>query len=114
MEAQRHPFAARFLPSLADFAFLMPMAFLFLRMDGVPTLLSDCDTGWHIRTGDWMAANRSVPTHDIFSFSKPDGVWFAWEWLSDLIFAGLNRAGGLRAVVLLSLLLLSVTFGVLF
>jgi hypothetical protein len=110
----RPQFAVKFLPSLTDFAFLMPLAFLFGRMDGVPTLLSDCDTGWHIRTGDWMVANRVVPTHDVFSFSKPNGVWYAWEWLSDLVFAGLNHIGGLRAVVLLTLLLLCATFTLLF
>jgi hypothetical protein len=114
MEAQRSQFAIKFLPSLTDFAFLLPIAFLFGRMDGVPTLLSDCDTGWHIRTGDWMVANHVVPTHDVFSFSKPNGVWYAWEWLSDLIFSGLNHLGGLRAVVLLSLLLLCVIFTLLF
>ncbi len=114
MEAQRSQFALKCLPSLMDFAFLMPIAFLFGRMEGVQTLLSDCDTGWHIRTGDWMVANHLVPTHDVFSFSKPNGVWFAWEWLSDLIFSGLNHVGGLPAVVLLSLLLLCVTFTLLF
>jgi hypothetical protein len=114
MEAQQSQFAIKFLPSLTDFAFLLPIAFLFGRMDGAQTLLSDCDTGWHIRTGDWMVANHLVPTHDVFSFSKPNGVWFAWEWLSDLIFSGLNHVGGLRAVVLLSLLLLCVTFTLLF
>ena len=92
MEAQRSQFAIKLLPSLTDFAFLLPIVFLFGRMDGVQTLLSDCDTGWHIRTGDWMVANRLIPTHDVFSFSKPNGVWFAWEWLSDLIFAGLNQS----------------------
>jgi hypothetical protein len=114
MEAQRSQFAVKFLPSLTDFAFLLPLAFLFGRMDGVQTLLSDCDTGWHIRTGDWMVANRLIPTHDVFSFSKPNGVWFAWEWLTDLVFSGLNHVGGLRAVVLLSLVLLCATFTLLF
>jgi hypothetical protein len=114
MEARRPQFAIRFLPSLTDFAFLLPLAFLFGRMDGVQTLLSDGDTGWHIRTGDWMVANHVVPTHDLFSFSKPNGVWYAWEWLSDLVFSGLNHVGGLRAVVLLSLLLLCAIFTLLF
>jgi len=114
MADQRSQFAMKFLPSLTDFAFLLPLAFLFGRMEGVQTLLSDCDTGWHIRTGDWMVANRLIPTHDVFSFSKPNGVWFAWEWLSDLLFAGLNHVGGLRAVVLLTLVLLCAVFTLLF
>src|SRR5258705_1611786 len=109
MEAARSQFAVRLLPSLTDFAFLMPMAFLFGRMDGVKTLLSDCDTGWHIRTGEWILANRGIPAHDIFSFSKPGQPWFAWEWLSDIWFAWLNGIGGLNAVVLFGGLMVATT-----
>src|SRR5471032_2158517 len=114
MQAQRSQFAVKLLPSLADFAFLMPIVVLFGRMDGLKTLLGDCDTGWHIRTGEWILAHGWVPARDIFSFSKPGGPWFAWEWLSDVLFAKLNAAGGLQAVALFSILLLCVTFTVLF
>ena len=113
MEA-RSQFAVKLLPSLADFAFLMPIAFLFGRMEGVKTLLSDCDTGWHIRTGEWIIANGWVPMRDIFSFSKPGAPWFAWEWLSDVLFAKLNALGGLQAVVMFTILMVSVTFTGLF
>jgi hypothetical protein len=113
MEARPH-FAVKLLPSLADFAFLMPIVFLFGRMDGVKTLLSDCDTGWHIRTGEWIIANGWVPTRDMFSFSKPGAPWYAWEWLSDVLFAKLNALAGLQAVVMFTILLLSITFAGLF
>src|ERR1700748_3223752 len=110
MQAARTQFAVKLLPSLTDFAFLMPLAFLFGRMNGVKTLLSDCDTGWHIRTGEWILANHQAPMSDIFSFSKPGAPWFAWEWLSDIVFARLSAWGGLQAVVLFSILLISATF----
>ncbi len=114
METQRSQFALKLMPSFTDFAFLMPIVFLFGRMDGVKTLLSDCDTGWHIRTGEWIFANHAVPTRDIFSFSKPGDPWFAWEWLSDVLFAWMNAHGGLRTVVLFGILMLAVTFMLLF
>lgn len=114
MQTQRSQFAIKLLPSLTDFAFLMPIVFLFGRMDGVKTLLGDCDTGWHIRTGEWILAHGWVPAHDIFSFSKPGAPWFAWEWLTDVLFAKLNLLGGLQTVVLFSILLLSVTFTALY
>src|SRR5436305_9777817 len=104
---KRSQFVLKLLPSFTDFAFLMPIAFLFGRMNGVKTLLNDCDTGWHIRTGEWILANRAIPAHDVFSFSKPGGPWFAWEWLSDVLFAGLNAAGGLRAVAIFGVVLLA-------
>ena len=114
MEAQRSQFAVKLLPSLTDFAFLMPIVFLFSRMEGVKTLLSDCDTGWHIRTGEWIVANHGVPARDIFSFSRAGDPWYAWEWLSDVLFAWLNSRGGLAAVVLFSILLIAVTSMLLF
>ena len=114
MDATRSQFAIKLLPSMTDFAFLMPIVFLFGRMEGLKTLLSDGDTGWHIRTGEWILAHHAVPTHDLFSYSKPDGAWFAWEWLSDVIWAFLNAHGGLATVACFAVLLLAVTFVLLF
>jgi len=114
METRQSQLAIKLLPSLTDFAFLMPVVFLFGRMDGVKTLLGDCDTGWHIRTGEWILAHGWVPARDIFSFSKPGAPWYAWEWLSDVFFAKLYLLGGLQAVVLFSIVMLAVTFTALY
>ena len=114
METPRSHLALKLMPSFADVALLAPAAFLFGRMNGVNTLLSDCDTGWHIRTGQWIAAHHAVPVQDIFSFSKPGAPWFAWEWLSDVMFAGLYAMGGLRVVSLAAIVLLCATFGLLY
>jgi hypothetical protein len=105
---------ARILPSLTDVAFLMPAALLFLRMDGAKRMLGDGDTGWHIRTGEWILNNGSVPRTDLFSFTKSGQPWYAWEWLWDLVFAWLHQHAGMAAVVLASILVLSFTFALLF
>jgi len=114
MKDPQSQFAVKLLPSLTDFAFLMPIVFLFCRMEGVKALLGDCDTGWHIRTGEWIVANHGVPARDIFSFSRPGDPWYAWEWLSDVLLAWLNSRGGLAAVALFSILLIAVTSVLLF
>jgi hypothetical protein len=106
--------AVRLLPSLTDVAFLMPVLMLFFRLDGAKQLLGDGDTGWHIRTGEWILANGRVPDRDLFSFSRPGEPWFAWEWLSDVIFGWLHREAGMNAVVLFSILLLCLTSALLF
>ncbi len=107
-------FLVRFLPSLTDIAFLMPLAFLFMTLSGARTLLGDGDTGWHIRTGQWILAHHQVPHTDFFSFSRPGEPWFAWEWMSDIVLALLHRAGGLAAVVFASITLICVTSAGLF
>ena len=114
MQSQRSQLVLKLMPSFADFAFLMPIAFLFGRMAGAKTLLGDCDTGWHIRTGQWITANHWVPARDIFSFSKPGDPWYAWEWLSDVVFAWIHSHGGLKALVIFAILLLCTIFSILY
>ena len=96
----------RIVPSFLDFAFLAPLGFLLARPNGFQTLLGDGDTGWHIRTGDWMLQNGRIPVADFFSFSKPGEEWFAWEWLWDGAFSWLEKAGGMAAVLLVSVLVI--------
>jgi hypothetical protein len=104
----------RLFPSLTDVAFLMPIVFLFTRMDGAKSMLGDGDTGWHIRTGEWILANGRVPRQDMFSFTKPGQAWYAWEWLWDVCFAWLYHHGALASVVSASILVLCVTFALLY
>src|SRR5947199_7359328 len=84
-DASQDAAIARFLPSLTDIAFLMPIFFMFVKLGGARSFLGDGDTGWHVRTGEWILAHRQVPAIDIFSFSRPGAPWFAWEWLWDLL-----------------------------
>ena len=98
-----------FFPSLSDLAFLIPIVVLFWCTTGVGWLLTDSDTGWHIRAGEWMLNNGRVPTTDVFSFTMAGKPWFAWEWLSDVFMATVHRSGGLAGIVLASLLLLGAT-----
>jgi hypothetical protein len=81
---------------------------------GGKTLLSDGDTGWHIRTGDYILEHHAVPRQDIFSFTRPAEPWYAWEWLSEVIFSTLHRAWGVKAVSMLAGLLVCSTATVLF
>lgn len=97
------------MPSLSDLAFLTPVLVLFWCTTGVGWLLTDSDTGWHIRTGEWILKNGRVPVTDIFSFTKAGQPWFAWEWLSDVLMAVIHRHFGLAGIVLVSLLLLGAT-----
>ena len=114
MNTPRPHFAVRLLPSLTDVAFLMPLAFVFLRMGGAPGMLGDGDTGWHLRTGEWILANHRVPTQDMFSYTKAGQPWFAWEWLWDVAFGWLNLQWGMAAVILASMLVICFTSVLLF
>jgi hypothetical protein len=113
-QAERvHP-VVRLLPSLTDVTVILTIVFLFGCLSGTHTLLGDGDTGWHIRTGQWILAHGQVPHQDLFSYTMPGRPWFAWEWLWDVCFAAVYNSFGLGGVVLGSLAVLCATMAVLF
>ncbi len=91
------------VPSLSDLFLAALFTWLFiLGAGGWHSLLADGDIGWHIRTGEYILDHAAVPRVDLFSFTKPGEAWFAWEWLSDVGFALAHRAAGLKGVVLVA------------
>jgi hypothetical protein len=76
-------------------------------VSGWISLLGDGDTGWHIRTGQYILSHHSIPTHDLFSFSRPGAPWFAWEWLTDVTYALAFQIAGLKAIVLMAGLMIA-------
>jgi len=92
------------IPSLSDLFFLAILGWVFMSSGsaGWQGLLVDGDVGWHIRTGQWILDHHAVPHHDLYSFSKPDAPWYAWEWLTDVIDGSLDRLAGLKAIVLMA------------
>src|SRR5215510_8350539 len=94
-----------FTPSLTECFFAALLLWLVLGGGG-KSLLGDGDTGWHIRTGDYILEHRVVPHKDIFTFTRPSEPWFAWEWLTDVLFAGLHRIWGVKSVALLAAVVL--------
>ena len=97
------------IPSLSDLFFLAILVWLFMSSGaaGWEGLLADADVGWHIRTGEYILDHHAVPIVDLYSFSKPNATWYAWEWLTDVLDGGLHRMAGLKGIVLLAGVLIS-------
>jgi hypothetical protein len=102
------------LPSLGEVVFASVLGWLLLAGSGSQALLADADTGWHLRTGDYILDQRRFPATDRFSYSKPGAEWFAWEWGSDVLLALAHRAGGLAGVVLFGAVLIAAAAAALF
>jgi hypothetical protein len=86
-------------PSMSDLFLVAFFIWTFLAgSSGWAGLLADADSGWHIRTGEVILQTHTVPQKDLYSFSKPAADWYAWEWLTDIIWAKLHGAFGLRGI----------------
>lgn len=100
----------RFLvPSVADLIFIVLLAtmtggILALR------LLGDAGIGWHIRNGELILHTHSITRTDPFSATMGGQAWYAWEWLYDIVIAGVHHWFGLNGVVLLTAVIIAATF----
>ncbi len=43
----------------------------------------DPDLGWHLRVGEWIVENKSVPHADMYSYTMPGFPCVDHEWLAD-------------------------------
>lgn len=101
------------LPTVADLVFVaILIGYVFTPLS--KGLLFDAGTGWHIRTGDHILASGAVPRADFFSYPRAGDPWFAWEWLYDVLLSAIHSAAGLNGVLVWSVLLIAVTFHLLF
>ncbi|MCR5837574.1 MAG: hypothetical protein K6G88_13830 [Lachnospiraceae bacterium] len=64
------------------------------------------DFWWHLKSGEWIVNNKSVPTTDIFSwYTAPlHTKWISHEWLSEVIFHLIMKGTGVVGIFLLALL----------
>ncbi len=57
--------------------------------------LANNDLPMHLAIGEWILEHRTLPAHDPFSFTAGHPPWVPHEWLAAVLFAGVERAGGL-------------------
>ena len=53
----------------------------------------------HLRTGEWMAAHRTVPKVDPFSFTRPGARWVTHEWAFSLLAWAVWLAAGYPGLI---------------
>jgi hypothetical protein len=100
----------RFLaPSTTDLIFII----LLVTMSGgvlAPRLLGDASVGWHIRNGEEMLRTHAITRTDSFSVTMAGQAWYAWEWLYDVVIAGIHHSAGLNGVVFFTAVIIALTF----
>lgn len=75
-------------------AYLALLLVLPLSLGSSPLLFNDGDVSWHVAAGNWIIDHRAVPVADPFSFTFGGRPWVAYEWLSEVIYAGAWRLAG--------------------
>ncbi len=72
------------------------------------------DFGWHLKAGEYICSNRTIPKTDIFSYLAQGNKWVDSHWLFQcVLFLFYNISGVLGSIILRTLVVL-VTFLFLF
>jgi hypothetical protein len=74
----------------------------------------DPDLWWHLRTGQWIVETGHVPHSDPFSFTRAGHAWVSHEWLSEVVFYGLWKHGGVAALIVFSAIITTAGFMLLY
>jgi len=96
------------MPRLEDVLFIAVMAMVVLF--GPRLLNVDGDLGRHLTVGQHILQTGRIPTADLFSHTMSGEDLTPHEWLSEVIFASAYRVLGLDGVVLVSAVVLALTF----
>ena len=96
------------LPRLGEMFF----AVVFAAAIGLgPQMINvDGDLGRHITLGNYILDAGTIPTQDVFSFSKLGDPLTPHEWLSDVLFSLAHKIANLDGIVWLTALVLSLAF----
>jgi hypothetical protein len=100
-----------FIFSIMDVIFITVLV-IVLGQGG--NLLGGADVGFHIRAGEYIMDNFTIPTHDIFSSSTPPLPWTPPEWLAEVIFSTLYKPFGLTSVVVFMVFVIAAIYAILF
>jgi hypothetical protein len=76
--------------------------------------LSDGDFWWHLKTGEYIVRNFSIPRIDFYSFTVPGKHWVAHEWLSEAIFYLVYSRAGFNTLIFIFTVLTVLAFWIVF
>ncbi len=67
------------------------------------------DLWWHLRTGQLILEQGHIPRVDPFTYTAEGRPWVTHEWLAEILFYLLHRAGGANLLVICKALLSGLT-----
>jgi len=103
--------AAHAFPMREALPWLFAAGAYLLLLAMAPKLLNDPDSYWHLAVAQWIIEHRTFPVADPFSHTAAGAPWIAFEWLSELAYAGAFSLAGWPGVAMLGAACIALAFG---
>jgi len=89
---------------------LLVVVFMLVIFAAASRPIKDPDFYWHLKTGQYLLENKSIPHTDIFSTSKFGSEWVTHEWLSELFMYSIFRFLGYVGLIVAFAAIITATF----
>lgn len=93
------------VPSLSSFLWIA--VFYGVILSGQQMINTDGDLALHLNLGKYILNHNKIPLRDVFSHTMTGQPVIQHEWLSTVIFEGVNRIAGLEGIIFLCALVIS-------
>src|SRR6478672_870060 len=90
---------------------LLVVVFLLIIFASAARPVKDPDFYWHLKTGQYLVETRTIPTVDLFSWSKYGSEWVTHEWLSEAVMYSVFRWLGYGGLIVLFSAIITISFG---
>ena len=88
---------------------LLSLVFIFLTVLLVRKLAC-FDIWFHLKAGQWIFNNRTVPIKDVFSYTASENLWIDSQWLFQLIFWLAYTLGGIIGLQIRNIIIFLLAF----
>jgi hypothetical protein len=68
------------------------------------------DFWWHLRAGQVIFQQRTIPTTDLFSFTQYGQSWIYQSWITEVFFYLLNQVGGIPLLLFLKAIIITAAY----
>lgn len=89
---------------------LLVVVFMSVIFAAASRPITDPDFYWHLKTGEYLVATKTIPKTDIFSTSKFGSEWVTHEWLSEAFMYSLFRLFGYAGLIAAFAAIITATF----
>lgn len=72
--------------------------------------LREFDAWYHLKTGEYILKNLTIPRHDIFSYTASGAEWVTHSWLAEVFFYFVYSVGGFVALAAIAALFSVITY----
>lgn len=91
------------------FAIVLGAICISIFSDNVWRVFQSSDTGWLVRTGEYML-EHGLPATDVFSWTQPGKPWILYQWFFELCLGFFYKIGGLWITGLAGLFIVSIIY----